>query len=183
VASGWRLYLPESWAKDRQRREEAGIPPDVKFQTKWQLGLDIIDQVRGWGLADRIVVGDAGYGDATEFRDGLETRGLPYIVGISSALGVWTKPPAATVPPPHSGRGAPATRYAYGQAATHLGARGGSEGKRVEDNSLAARHEGMVGVALRGDAGTAIAWVRPWATATPRIMVAGGMAGVGERAH
>ena len=36
----------------------------------------------------------------------------------------------------------------------------------------------MVGVALRGDAGTAIAWVRPWATTTPRIMVAGGMAGV-----
>ena len=87
----------------------------MEFQTKWQLGLNIIDQVRGWGLADRIVVGDAGYGDATEFRDGLETRGLPYIVGISSALGVWTRPPAATVPPRHSGRGAPATRYDYGK--------------------------------------------------------------------
>jgi SRSO17 transposase len=74
---GWRLYLPEIWAKDRQRREEAGIPPDVKFQTKWQLDLDIVDQVRCRGLADRIVVGDAGYGDATEFRDGLENRGLP----------------------------------------------------------------------------------------------------------
>jgi SRSO17 transposase len=112
---GWRLYLPESWAKDRQRREEAGIPQDVEFQTKWQLGLDIIDQVRGWGLADRTVVTDAGYGDATEFRDGLETRGLPYIVGISSALGIWTRPPTATVPAPHSGRGAPATRYDYGK--------------------------------------------------------------------
>src|SRR3984893_6560284 len=94
---GWRLYLPESWAKDRQRREEAGIPQDVEFQTKWQLGLDIIDQVRGWGLADRIVVTDAAYGDATEFRDGLESRRLLYIVGISSALGVWTRPPTATV--------------------------------------------------------------------------------------
>jgi SRSO17 transposase len=112
---GWRLYLPESWAKDRQRREEAGIPQDVEFQTKWQLALDIIDQVRGWGLADRIVVTDAAYGDATEFRDGLETRRLPYIVGISSALGVWTRPPTATVPPRHSGRGAPATRYDYGK--------------------------------------------------------------------
>jgi len=112
---GWRLYLPESWTKDRQRREEAGIPPEVNFQTKWQLGLDIIDQVRGWGLADRIVLSDAAYGDATEFRDGLETRGLPYIVGISSSLGVWTEPPTATVPPPHSGRGAPAKRHDYGQ--------------------------------------------------------------------
>jgi len=112
---GWRLYLPESWAKDRPRREEAGIPPEVKFQTKWQLGLDIIDQVRGWGLADRIVLTDAAYGDATEFRDGLETRHLPYIVGISSSLGVWTRPPTATVPPRHWGRGAPATRYDYGK--------------------------------------------------------------------
>lgn len=112
---GWRLYLPESWTKDRQRREEAGIPPEVNFQTKWQLGLDIIDQVRGWGLADRIVLSDAAYGDATEFRDGLETRGLPYLVGISSSLGVWTEPPTATVPPRHSGRGAPATRHDYGK--------------------------------------------------------------------
>src|SRR5260370_26973457 len=79
------------------------------------MGLDMIDQVRGWGLADRIVLSDAAYGDATEFRDGLETRGLPYSVGISSALGVWTRPPTATVPARHSGRGAPATRYDYGK--------------------------------------------------------------------
>ncbi len=112
---GWRLYLPESWAKDRPRREEAGIPPEVNFRTKWQLGLDIIDQVRGWGLTDRIVLSDAAYGDVTEFRDGLETRGLRYSVGISSSLGVWTEPPTAEVPPRRSGRGAPATRYDYGK--------------------------------------------------------------------
>jgi len=112
---GWRLYLPESWAQDRQRREEAGIPQDVKFQTKWQLGLDIIDQIRGWGLPNRIVLTDAGYGDVTEFRDGLETRRLPYIVGISAQVGVWTRSPKATVPRRHPGRGAPATRYQYGE--------------------------------------------------------------------
>src|SRR5216683_1452403 len=92
-----------------------GDPPEVNFQTKWQLGLDILDQVRGWGLADQIVLSDAAYGDATEFRDGLETRGLPYIVGISSSLGVWTEPPTAVVPARHSGRGAPATRHDYGK--------------------------------------------------------------------
>jgi SRSO17 transposase len=77
--------------------------------------LDIIDQVRGWGLADQIVLSAAAYGDATEFRDGLETRGLAYIVGISSSLGVWTEPPTAAVPARHSGRGAPATRHDYGK--------------------------------------------------------------------
>lgn len=66
----WRLYLPESWAADARRRAEAGIPEGVKFQKKWELALEMIDQVRGWNLADRIVVLDAGYGDVTAFRGG-----------------------------------------------------------------------------------------------------------------
>jgi SRSO17 transposase len=110
---GWRLYLPESWAKDRKRREEAGIPDEVVFKTKWQLSLDMIDQVRAWGLPNRIVVADAGYGDTTEFREELEARQLPYVVGISSTTGVWSKPPQAQVPR-YLGRGGPPTRFAYG---------------------------------------------------------------------
>jgi SRSO17 transposase len=110
----WRMYLPESWTKNGKRREEAGIPEEVVFRTKWQLSLDMIDQVRAWGLPNRIVVADAGYGDTTEFRDELETRQLPYVVGISSTTGVWSKPPRAQVPR-YQGRGAPATRYAYGK--------------------------------------------------------------------
>jgi SRSO17 transposase len=107
-----RLYLPESWTKDGKRREEAGIPEEVVFKTKWQLSLDMIDQVRTWGLPNRIVVADAGYGDTTEFRDELEARQLSYVLGISSTTGVWSKPPQAKVPR-YQGRGAPATRYAY----------------------------------------------------------------------
>jgi SRSO17 transposase len=109
----WRLYLPESWATNRTRREEAGIPDDIGFKPKWQLALDLIDQVRGWELPDRIVIADAGYGDTTEFRDALEARQLPYVVGISPNLGVWTKPPKVKIPE-YRGRGAPATRYDYG---------------------------------------------------------------------
>lgn len=110
---GWRLYLPESWAEDAARREEAGIPDEVRFKPKWQLSLDMLDQVRGWGLPDRLVIADAGYGDTTEFREALEARQLSYVVGISPTLGVWTKPPKVEVPT-HRGRGAPATRYRYG---------------------------------------------------------------------
>src|ERR1035441_971781 len=81
---------------------------------KWRLALEMIDEVRGWGLADRIVVADAGYGDATEFRDGLEARKLPYVVGVSSQVGVWAKPPKIHIPE-YGGRGQPATRYQYGK--------------------------------------------------------------------
>ena len=67
---------------DPERRAEAGIPAEVKFQTKWQLALELIDEARTWGLRCGVVLADAGYGETTEFRQGLETRHLPYAVGI-----------------------------------------------------------------------------------------------------
>ena len=110
---GWRLYLPESWAQDKDRRTAAGVPDEVVFKTKWELAIDIIDQARSWDLPDRIVVADAGYGDATEFREALENRSLRYVVGISEQVGVWAKPPKISVPQ-YSGRGQPPSRYSYG---------------------------------------------------------------------
>jgi SRSO17 transposase len=110
---GWRLYLPESWAQDKDRRKAAGVPDEVIFKTKWELAIDIIDQARSWELPDRIVVADAGYGDATEFREALENRSLRYIVGISGQVGVWAKTPKFSIPH-HSGRGQPPSRYSYG---------------------------------------------------------------------
>ena len=80
---GWRLYLPESWTQDPARRDAAGIPQEVKFQTKWQLALDLIDAARVWGLSCGVVLADAGYGETTEFREVLETRQLRYAVGQS----------------------------------------------------------------------------------------------------
>jgi len=30
----WRLYLPEVWTQDKQRRKATGVPPEIRFQTK-----------------------------------------------------------------------------------------------------------------------------------------------------
>ncbi len=98
VPLGWRLYLPESWANDAERRKEAGIPEEIVFRKKWELALEIIDQIRTWGVPDQVVLADAGYGDATELREGLEQRGLAYAVGITPQVGVWLKPPKLIVP-------------------------------------------------------------------------------------
>lgn len=90
---GWRLYLPDSWSADGQRRAVAGIPEQVKFRRKWELAVALIDQARKWGLAARIVVADAGYGNVTAFREALEQRNLPYAVGVQASTGVWLMPP------------------------------------------------------------------------------------------
>jgi SRSO17 transposase len=107
-----RLYLPESWTQDAQRRTEAGIPAEVKFQTKWQLALELIDEARTWGLRCGVVLADGGYGEVTEFREGLQTRQLPYAVGIPSTVRVWTKPPRWRKT---RGRGRRPTVYHYGE--------------------------------------------------------------------
>ena len=111
--AGWRLYLPESWANDAQRRSKASIPEGIVFRKKWELALEIIDQIREWGLPDRVVLGDAGYGDGTEFREALERRELNYAVGVLPQVGVWLQPPKIS-PLQTTGRGRPPTAARYG---------------------------------------------------------------------
>lgn len=89
VCIGMRLYLPKSWADDPERRKKAGVPEDVVFQKKWQIGLDLLDKAQAWGVPKRFVLSDSGYGDCVEFRQGLDSRELPYVVGISETTVVW----------------------------------------------------------------------------------------------
>src|SRR5215211_1802697 len=52
---GWRLFLPEAWDRDAERRAKARIPEDVRHVPKWQLALDIIDELLAWGMERRVV--------------------------------------------------------------------------------------------------------------------------------
>lgn len=99
VCVGMRLYLPESWTSDRARCRAVGVPDDVPFRAKWQISLDQIDAALQWGMAGRVVLGDAGYGDVTEYRDGLTQRGLRYVVGVQGSLVAWA-PGTGPIPPP-----------------------------------------------------------------------------------
>jgi len=107
VPAAYRLYLPEEWAKDRARREEAQVPREVKFQKKWEIALAEIDALMEDDLPRAPVVADAGYGVVTEFRKALAERNLSYAVGVSSEVSVWPPGQQPKDPPAWSGRGRP----------------------------------------------------------------------------
>jgi SRSO17 transposase len=76
-----QLYLPEDWATDRQRRQDAYVPPAVRFRERWRIGLDLIDRSAadlpfGW------VTGDDEFGRSSVFRAELRQRQLRYVLDV-----------------------------------------------------------------------------------------------------
>ena len=88
----WALYLPQSWTEDPQRRQKARIPDEVSFRRKWELALDLLDRARASDLPLGVIVADSAYGKTTEFREGLQSRGLSHVVGIEGTMVFWRKP-------------------------------------------------------------------------------------------
>jgi SRSO17 transposase len=94
----YQLYLPEVWARDKKRRNTAGVPKDVEFQTKPQIALDQIRDAVQQDVPRGVVVADAGYGVDGQFRSGVTKLGLEYVVGVQSSVTVW-EPGKGPLPP------------------------------------------------------------------------------------
>jgi SRSO17 transposase len=105
-----RLSRPDSWRNDAGRLDRAGVPAEARRRlSKGQIALELLDQARGEGLPGQIVVADAGAGVSGPFRDGLEQRGLPDLVGVTAEMVVFTAEPRWIAPQAATG-GRPPTR-------------------------------------------------------------------------
>jgi SRSO17 transposase len=103
-----RLFLPEEWADDRDRRSEAGVPSGVIFRTKPELALEMVANAIGERVPFRWVGGDSIYGNSPTFVQGVRDHGKWYVLDVSSEARVWTKEPevipAEKRPRPSRGR-------------------------------------------------------------------------------
>jgi SRSO17 transposase len=90
-----RLFVPQSWTSAPERLERAGVPEKYHGeQTKGEIALELLDQVRGEELLPgHVVITDAGYGVSRPFREGLERRQLFYIAGVTPEMVVFTEEP------------------------------------------------------------------------------------------
>lgn len=82
VCVGLRLFLPEDWCGDAERRAAVGVPETLVYRPKWKIALDEIDRVLASSARFGCVLADAEYGKAAEFRASLGERRLTFAVGI-----------------------------------------------------------------------------------------------------
>ncbi len=77
------LYLPLDWIADRDRRRAAGIPESVRFQTKPELAVQMLERL--WKAAVPIswVVADTVYGGNLDLRTWLETCQYSYVLAVA----------------------------------------------------------------------------------------------------
>jgi SRSO17 transposase len=157
----WRLFLPPEWDDDLERRRKAHVPPDQRHRPKWQLALEMLDELAGWGLVPPVVLADAAYGEVSQFRLGLEERELAYVVQVPGTLSAYA-PDVAPEPVPYNGRGRPPVpRYRQprsslrqlvldvgDQTATTVAWRQGADGQELASRFVALRVR-PAGVRLR----------------------------------
>jgi SRSO17 transposase len=109
VPLGFRLYLPEEWCADVERRRKAKIPDRVEFATKPALGGELAVRAGGWGIARAPVLGDQAYGDDSKLRVRVDEEGLEYVLSVSPTTAVFDADTRFEVPPAKPGAGRPPT--------------------------------------------------------------------------
>src|SRR5262249_26591848 len=99
----FRLSLPQDWARDAQRRAECHVPPEVRYHTRHEQCLEMLD-ASGAQVPDGWVTGDDELGRYTRFRHELRERGERYVLGVPCTTAVRD----LEVPSPaYQGRGRP----------------------------------------------------------------------------
>jgi SRSO17 transposase len=97
----FRLYLPKEWANRPRRRKKAGVPAEIRFRTRHELMLQMLDE-DGPSLPHAWIAGDDELGRSSWFRQELRSRNECYLLAVPSNTLVRD----VTIPdPPYAGHG------------------------------------------------------------------------------
>ena len=78
-----RLYLPKEWAKDKARRKKCGIPKEIRYQTRHELALEMLE-TNGRYLPHKWIAGDDEMGRSSRFRRDLRALDEQYLLDVPS---------------------------------------------------------------------------------------------------
>jgi SRSO17 transposase len=112
------LFLPEKWfsASYGQRRAKAEIPLERVFQTKIELGWELIKRAKAQGLSFVAVAFDSLYGRSHWLREQCEAAHIEYYADIPANYPLYLQQPAIDYPLNKSGK--PSKKFkVLGQAA------------------------------------------------------------------
>ena len=101
VLTNTRLYLSKEWTKDRARRKAAGVPKEIRFQTRHEQALQMLDE-QGDLLPHAWVAGDDEMGESAHFRRDLHKRGEQYLLAVAGNRRIRD---LTAQPPAYTGRG------------------------------------------------------------------------------
>ena len=90
------LYLPEDWftAEKAELREKRGIPAELEFKTKIELGWEMIQRAHANGLPFEAICCDDFYGKSGDFRAEMRAAGFVYMADVPHNTRVYLKRPA-----------------------------------------------------------------------------------------
>ena len=96
-----RLYLPKEWAKDKARRKRCGVPKEIRYRTRHELALDMLE-THGETLPHQWITGDDEMGRSSRFRRDLRALDEQYLLDVPSNTNIRD---LEVAPPTYSGRG------------------------------------------------------------------------------
>lgn len=112
-----RLYLPEEWAQDPERRAAARVPEAVTFRTQGQLAQEMLESAWKQGIPMAWVTGDEAFGNLPYLRRRIAQEGLRYVLAVPANTHAWAGRPAVVVPCVRTGgRPQSRARLAAGEA-------------------------------------------------------------------
>src|SRR3954468_6916422 len=119
------LYVPQEWAADAARRQEAAVPETVTFRTKPQLARAMLERALAAGVPAQRVTGDAVSGGEMRLRVWLEEQQVAHVLAIKRTEPLWSTTSWTQVPASSLADAVPASAW------ERLSAGAGAKGPRV----------------------------------------------------